>query len=75
MIKNACNHNIDIDLKDGWYIDDNEKLAIQYFLGNPYPEDINEIISMDSSDDEDNDDENDCVSESDDSDVCDTEDD
>lgn len=77
LIKNACNPNIDIDLNNGWYINENKKIAIEYFDGSPYPGDITEIISIDNSDDK-NDDENvedDCAIESDDSDIYDTEDD
>lgn len=72
IIKNAKEPAIDINLSEGWYVDENGKLAIDYFSGNPYPENITEITSVDGIDDDDS--EDDYASESD-SDICDSDDD
>lgn len=69
IIKNARDQTIDIDLTTGWRINENNKLEIEYFSGSTYPENITEETTDSNSDDE-----NDYISESDDSDICDSED-
>lgn len=73
IIKKACEQTIDIDLEEGWYINEAKKMAIQYFSGSPYPASIADITSIDSSDDDEESD-NECDYESDDCDIYDTED-
>lgn len=63
IIKNARESLINIELTNDWYIDDYNKLSIQYFDGNPYPDSIADITTHDDEEEE-----NCYVSESDDDD-------
>lgn len=55
MIKCSSN-NIIVMLKDGWIINDRGEMEIDFFDGNPYPENITDI-SIDTNNEEENDDE------------------
>lgn len=70
IIKKACNNVVDLPLHNGWYIDDNSRLMIEYFTGSPYPDSLPDISIKEASDEEEY-----YVSESDDSDAYDDEDD
>lgn len=70
VVKNACKNVLDLQLTDGWHIDDNMKITIEYFTGSPYPDNLGDITINETSDDE----EESYVSESDDSDAYNTED-
>lgn len=56
IIKNACDQTLNIQLTNEWYVDENGKLAIEYFTGNPYPGDITEFTINNEDEDEDVDD-------------------
>lgn len=74
IIKNARDNVMHIQLTNGWNINENMKIEIEYFPGSPYPADITEVeINSNSVDDDDEEDY--YRSESDDSDICDTDDD
>lgn len=70
MVKNACHQTINVDLTDGWNVNDDSKLVIDYFSGDPYPANISEITSNINSND--NDEGEDDYIESDDSDIFDS---
>lgn len=53
---------------DGWQLNDNDELEIQYFHGNPYPDDIADISDDQSENTEDNDNANISSSDEDESD-------
>lgn len=72
IIKRACEQKIDIQLTNEWFVNEDMKMEIQYYSGCAYPENIPETAMNDDSDD---DEENDYISESDDSDICDSDDD
>lgn len=72
IIKNARESSVNIPLKNWWYV--NENMEIEYFSGSPYPSNIEEITLNSNSGDDDEED-NDYISDSDESNICDSDDD
>lgn len=56
-VMKSCNQSIIDRSQSGWILNEHNELEIEYFEGNPYPENVTDI-SIDNSTDEEDEDEN-----------------
>lgn len=74
IIKKASQQAMNIQLTNGWYVNENGKMEIEYFEGNPYPSDVAEVTINESNDANEEEENDNYISESDESDAYESDD-